>query len=87
MSGQVSRDSVAENQADERAEVARREGYNLLSQTVWRVGASCLLAFCCCAELKHQGKRAEAKVRAASPRTEVEMTARALADSVCPPRF
>ena len=63
------------------------EGYNLLSQTVWRIGASCLLAFCCCAELKHQGKRAEAKARAASPRTEVELTARALADSVCPPRY
>jgi len=63
------------------------EGYNLISQTIWRVGATCLLACCCCLELKHQGRRAEAAARAVSPRTEVEEAARALADTVCPPRF
>jgi len=63
------------------------EGYNRLSQLVWRAGATCLLAACCCLELKHQGKRAAARVRIESPRTEVETAARALADTVCPPRF
>lgn len=59
--------------------------YNLVSRTVWRVGATCLLAFICGAELKHQGKRAS--VKAARPklpqRTAVEEEARRLADTVC----
>ena len=61
------------------------EGYDAVSQAVWRIGAFCLLAASCFLELKHQGKRAS--VRSASVRTEVEETARALADTVCPPRF
>jgi len=63
------------------------QGYDQISQTVWRVGATCLLATCCSLELRHQGKRAAAAARVASSRSEVEETARALADSVCPPRF
>ena len=61
------------------------EGYNAVSRTVWRVGATCLLAILCLAELKHQGRR-EVKRQAvphASERTEVELEARRLADSVC----
>ena len=61
--------------------------YNLVSRTVWRVGATCVLAFICCAELKHQGKRAVKFVRKELPqRTEVELEAYRLADTVCPPR-
>lgn len=63
------------------------EGYNRISQAVWRVGSTCLLAFCCCMELKRQGKRAEKLARRAASRTEVEEAALALADTVCPPRF
>ena len=61
--------------------------YNLISRTVWRVGATCLLAFICGAELKHQGKRASFQiVRPELPeRTEVELEALRLADTVCPP--
>ena len=59
--------------------------YNLISRTVWRVGATCLLAFICGAELKHQGKQASFQVvRPELPqRTEVEMEAMRLADTVC----
>ena len=63
------------------------EGYDRISQTVWRVGSTCLLACCCCTELKRQGKRAEKLAHKASCRTEVEEAALALADTVCPPRF
>jgi len=63
------------------------EGYDLISQTVWRVGATCLLAVVCCMELKRQGKRAAVVAHETSRRTEVEEAARALADTVCPPRF
>jgi len=63
-------------------------GYDLISRTVWRVGAACLLAFVCCKELGHQGRRA---VRNRQPeplprRTAVEEEAMRLADTVCPPR-
>ena len=59
--------------------------YNLVSRTVWRVGATCLLAFICGAELKHQGKRASFQsVKPELPeRTEVELEALRLADTVC----
>ena len=59
--------------------------YNLISRTVWRVGATCLLAFICGAELKHQGKRASFQsVKPELPeRTEVELEALRLADTVC----
>ena len=59
--------------------------YNLISRTVWRVGATCLLAFICGAELKHQGKQASFQVvRPELPeRTEVELEALRLADTVC----
>ena len=61
--------------------------YNLISRTVWRVGATCVLAFICGAELKHQGKRAVKVMRRELPqRTEVELEALRLADTVCPPR-
>ena len=61
--------------------------YNLISRTVWRVGATCLLAVICGAELKHQGKQASFQiVRPELPeRTEVELEALRLADTVCPP--
>ena len=59
----------------------------MVSRTVWGVGATCVLAFICCAELKHQGKRAVKFVRKELPqRTEVELEAYRLADTVCPPR-
>lgn len=58
--------------------------YNAVSRTVWRVGAACLLAFLCCAELKRQGKRAVKQQAKQQPeRTAVEIEARRLADSVC----
>ena len=61
--------------------------YNLISRTVWRVGATCVLAFICGAELKHQGKRAVKVMRRELPqRTEIEIEALRLADTVCPPR-
>lgn len=61
--------------------------YDLVSRTVWRAGATCLLAFICCAELKHQGKRASIQiVRPELPeRTDVELEALRLADTVCDP--
>ena len=64
------------------------EGYDAVSRTVWRVGASCLLLFVCCAALGKHGKRA-----APAEKEPVELTqeegrerARQLADSVCPRR-
>ena len=61
------------------------KGYNAVSRTVWRVGAAALLAFLCCTELRHQGKRASQKRQAApvSGRTAVELEAMRLADTVC----
>lgn len=62
------------------------QGYDVYSRTVWRVGATCLLAFVCCAALKSQGKQAAAvkrEVPAHSGRTAVEEEARRLADTVC----
>lgn len=60
------------------------QGYDVYSRTVWRVGATCLLAFACCAALKTQGKRAEKQaITADSGRTAVEEEARRLADTVC----
>ncbi len=63
------------------------QGYDPTSQMIWRVGATCLLAFTCCMELKHQGKKyavVEEKAPQLPKRTEVEEAARLLADSVCP---
>lgn len=64
-------------------------GYDARTQLVWRAGATCLLAFVCCAALSHHGtgtvKKAEA-VPETPRRTEVEQAAMALADSVCPPK-
>ena len=59
--------------------------YNLISRTVWRLGATCFLAFICGAVLKHQGKQASFQVvRPELPqRTEVELEAMRLADTVC----
>ena len=61
------------------------KGYNAISRTVWRVGAAALLAFLCCAELKHQAKRTVRKQQVApvSKRTAVELEAMRLADTVC----
>jgi len=63
------------------------EGYGPAIQTVWRVGATCLLAVACAVELNWQGRRAAAAARRTLSKTEVEEAARALADTVCPPRF
>lgn len=64
-------------------------GYDARTQLVWRAGATCLLAFVCCAALSRHGtgtvKKAEA-VPETPRRTEVEQAAMALADSVCPPK-
>lgn len=63
------------------------QGYDARTQLVWRVGATCLLAFVCFAALSRHGTRPAAKQEAASKapqRTEVERAAMALADSVCP---
>ena len=61
--------------------------FNVISQTVWRVGATCLLLFCCSCEWKRHSKYAAAQPAIAAPkRTAVEMEALRLADSVCPPR-
>lgn len=60
------------------------KGYNAVSCTVWRVGATALLAFLCCMELKRQGKRTVKKQAASvSERTAVELEAMRLADTVC----
>ena len=61
------------------------QGYDIYSRTVWRVGATCLLAFACCAALKSQGKRAAVKkeIPAHNRRSAVEDEARRLADTVC----
>lgn len=62
------------------------QGYDVYSRTVWRAGATCLLAFACCAALKSQGKRASAakkEMPVHSGRTAVEEEARRLADTVC----
>ena len=68
------------------------EGYDLITQTVWRVGATCLLAFSCCAALGRNRKRGEPR-RTPEERTPEERTpeeireiARQLADSVSPRR-
>ena len=60
------------------------EGYDLITQTVWRVGATCLLAFACCAALGRHKKRPEVR-RTPEERTpeEIREIARQLADSVC----
>lgn len=63
------------------------EGYGTVMQIVWRIGAACLLAVACVLELRWQGQRATVIARKAASRTEVEETARILADTVCPPRF
>lgn len=61
------------------------KGYDVISRTVWRVGAACLLAFVCGMELRWQGKRAVKKqtVGSVPKRTAVEEEARRLADTVC----
>lgn len=59
--------------------------YDAASQLVWRVGATCLLAFVCCAAMKRHGKEQPAAQQARmSERTEVELAAMALADRVSP---
>ena len=62
------------------------EGYNAVSQTVWRVGAACVLMVCCGAALKRQGRGAQRQAEKILQRTAVEQEALRLADSVCPPR-
>ena len=65
------------------------QGYDTRTQLVWRVGATCLLAFVCCAALSRHGTGPAKKVDAVPEkprRTEVEQAAMALADSVCPPK-
>ena len=62
-------------------------GYNAISQIVWRVGATCLLVFSCGFALKRQGRQAEKQIAAAPQRTAIEEEARRLADTVCPPRY
>lgn len=65
------------------------QGYDARTQLVWRVGATCLLAFVCCAALSRHGTSPVNKADAAPEkprRTEVEQAAMALADSVCPPK-
>lgn len=61
------------------------KNYDLISRTVWRVGATCLLAFVCGSELKRHGKRAVVEVaqQELPQRTAVEEEARRLADTVC----
>ena len=62
-------------------------GYDAATQLVWRIGATCLLGFLCITTLhSHGGQTAEtAPVQKNVPeRTEVELQARALADSVTP---
>ena len=63
------------------------EGYDVVSRTVWRVGASCLLLFVCCAALGKHGKRsAPAEEPRELTQEEIRERARQLADSVCPKR-
>ena len=63
------------------------EGYDVVSRTVWRVGASCLLLFVCCAALGKHGKRsAPAEGPRELTQEEIRERARQLADSVCPKR-
>ena len=64
------------------------EGYDAISRTVWRVGASCLLLFVCCAALGKHGKRPAPAEKEPVELTqeEVRERARQLADSVCPRR-
>lgn len=62
------------------------EGYDVLHQIIWRGGATCLLAFSCCAALRRQGKRVRKQQAAAAKRTAVEEEAWRLAETVCPPR-
>lgn len=64
------------------------QGYDTISRTVWRIGATCLLAFACCAALKTQGKHFAAVTKRDEPpmgsgHTTVEEEARRLADTVC----
>lgn len=61
------------------------EGYGVIARTVWRVGASCLLLFMCCAALGKHGKHS-APAEAPPTQEEVRERARELADSVCPRR-
>ena len=60
--------------------------YNAATQLVWRIGATCLLAYLSVCALHHHGGTVPApQVKSAVPeRTEVEKTARMLADSVSP---
>ena len=60
--------------------------YSVITQTVWRVGAVCLLMFCCGVTVKRQGKQTQRKVEKALQRTAVEQEALRLADTVCLPR-
>ena len=67
------------------------DGYNKATGLVWRLGSICLLAFTCCTELTIQGKAAARRIRMQKEslppqRTEVELEALRLADTVCPPR-
>ena len=64
------------------------EGYDVISRTVWRVGASCLLLFVCCAALGKHGKRSAPAEKEPVELTQEEIRERArqLADSVCPRR-
>lgn len=63
------------------------EGYDVISRTVWRVGASCLLLFVCCAALgKHRKRPASAEASREPTQEELRERARRLADSVCPKR-
>lgn len=61
-------------------------GYDAISQIIWRVGAVCLLVFCCGATLKRQGRGVQRQTERNQQRTAVEQEALRLADSVCPPR-
>jgi len=61
-------------------------GYDTISQIIWRVGAVCLLVFCCGVTLKRQGRGAQRQMERNQQRTAVEQEALRLADFVCPPR-
>lgn len=59
-------------------------GYNAVSSTVWRVGATLLLAFLCGMAWKRHGRREAVSQKKAMPeRTEIEREAMRLADTVC----
>ena len=62
------------------------EGYNVVSRTVWRVGATCLLIVCCTKEWKRHSQYSNCPTTAQKKRTAVEVEALRLADSVCPPQ-